>query len=42
MLDIFVKQKTPRHHILNYSEQFTQGGDFKKDFSFFRVKELLE
>mgnify|MGYP006104974561 CR=1 FL=1 len=23
MLDIFVKQISPRHHILNYSEQFT-------------------
>jgi NAD(P)H-flavin reductase len=42
MLDIFVKQRSPRHHILNYSEQFTNGADMKKDLSFYVVKNLLD
>lgn len=42
ILDIFVRQISPRHHILGYTEQFTNGEDIKKDSSFFKVKDFLE
>ena len=42
LLDIFVKQKSPRHHILYYTEQFTNGTEMKKDESFYTVKALLD
>ena len=42
LIDILVRKIKPRHHILDYTEQFTQNSNIKKDESFNKVKDLLE